>query len=101
VEGPARVAIEPSGDFRVLVASVIVEDAVDELAGRDRGLDGVEETDELLVPMALHAATEDRTLEDIEGGEQGRGAVPDIVVREGSGLAGLKRQAGLGPIAWI
>jgi hypothetical protein len=43
----------------VFVAAVIVEDDVDDLAGRDLGLDGVEEADELLVPVALHAAPDD------------------------------------------
>ena len=36
VEGPARVALEPGADLGVLVAGVVVEDHVDELAGRDR-----------------------------------------------------------------
>src|SRR5215469_9342933 len=34
-----------------------VDDGVHQLAGRNHRLDGVEETDELLMPMALHAAT--------------------------------------------
>jgi hypothetical protein len=31
---------------------------MDQLADRDRTLDGIEKTDELLVPVSLHAATE-------------------------------------------
>jgi hypothetical protein len=38
------------------VAAVIVEDDVDELAGRDLCLYRVEEANELLMPVALHAA---------------------------------------------
>ena len=33
VEDPAGVPVQPSGDFGVLVAAIVVEDAVDELAG--------------------------------------------------------------------
>jgi hypothetical protein len=65
----------------VLVASVVVEHHVDHLARRDRGLDGVEETDELTVAMALHAAAEHRAVQDVKGSKQRRGAVVGIVVR--------------------
>src|SRR5829696_6108380 len=75
VEGEARIAAEPGDHLRVLVGGVVVEDDVDELTGRHRRLEGVEETDELLVPMALHAAAEDRAVEHVEGGKQGGGAV--------------------------
>ena len=37
-------------------------------------LDRVEEAEELLVPVALHAAADHRAVEDIEGGEQGGAA---------------------------
>ena len=46
-------AVEPRADLRVLVRGVVVEDGVDRLAGRHRGLDGVEEADELLMAVAL------------------------------------------------
>ena len=50
---------EPLHDLRVLVGAVIVEDHVDDLTGRDIRLDSVEEADELLVAVALHAAVDD------------------------------------------
>src|SRR6188472_4629962 len=56
VEGEARVAGEPGNHLRLFVGGVVVEDDVDDLAGRDLCLDGVEEADEFLVPVALHAA---------------------------------------------
>ena len=62
VEGETRVAIEPGDHLGLLVGGVVVEDDMDQLAGRDRGFDGVEEADELLVPVALHAAAEERML---------------------------------------
>ena len=52
-------------------------DRMDQLAGRHLCLDGVEEADELLMAMALHVAADDVAFEDIEGGEQRRGAVAD------------------------
>src|SRR5271170_838512 len=47
VECPARMGGEPLMDFRVLVGGVVIEDGVDDLPGRDLGLDGVEKADEL------------------------------------------------------
>ena len=43
----------------MLVGGVVVEDHMAALAGRDIGLDGVEEADELLVAVALHAVPDD------------------------------------------
>ena len=50
-------------------------------------LDGVEEADELLMPVALHAAADDGAVEDVEGGEQRGRAVALVVVRHGAGAA--------------
>ena len=44
VEGPARMASEPSPDLRMLVGGVVVDDDMDDLAGGD-GFDGVEKAD--------------------------------------------------------
>src|SRR3954470_22529495 len=78
-----RVAGEPGHHLRPLVGGVVVEDDVDDLAGRDRRLDGVEEADELLVPVALHAAAEHGPVEHVEGGEQRRRAVALVVMGHG------------------
>ena len=80
VEGEALVAAEPGAHLGMLVGGVVVEDHMDALAGRDIGLDGVEEADELLVAVALHAAPDDLALEHVEGGEQGGRAMPLVVV---------------------
>ena len=98
VEGPARVAGEPRFDLGVFVGGVVVDDGMDQLAGRDRALDGVEEADELLVGVPLHAAAEHGAVEHVEGGEQGGRAVPLVVVGHRAALAGLDRQAGLGAV---
>src|SRR4051795_355087 len=55
VEGPARVPRQPGHDLGMRVGAVVVHDRVDELARGDRRLDGVEEAEELLVAVPLHA----------------------------------------------
>jgi len=71
---------------------------VDIRACRDLRVDGVEEADELLVPMALHVAADNGAIEDIEGGQQGGGAMASVVMGHGAGTARLHWQAGLGAI---
>ena len=41
MEGPARVAVEPGTDLRVLMDGIVVQDRVDDLARRNRRLDRV------------------------------------------------------------
>jgi len=98
VEGPARMAIKPGPHLVVLVGSVIVEDDVNELAGRDVALEGVEEADELLVPMALHVAGEHRAGQDIERRKQGGGSMALVVVGHSSTAPFLYRQPRLSPL---
>src|SRR5215208_2554307 len=98
VEGKAGVAGEPGNHLRLLVGGVVVEDDVDDLAGRDLCLDGVEEANELLVPVALHAAADDGAVEDVECGEQRGPSVALVVMRHGAGAALLQGQAGLGAV---
>ena len=53
MEDPARMIRQPFPDLGMLVGGVVVDDGVDDLAGRDGALDGVEETDEFLMAMLL------------------------------------------------
>src|SRR5262249_45424712 len=57
---------EPRLDLGMLVGGVVVDDHVDDLARRHFGLDGIEETDELLMAVALHTAADDLALEHVE-----------------------------------
>ncbi len=59
-------ALEPGPELGVLVAAVIVEDDVDDLAGRDLSLDRVQKTNEFLMPVTLHAAADDLAVEHVE-----------------------------------
>src|SRR5271165_257620 len=52
VEDEALVPAEPGAHLGMLVRGVIVEDDVNDLSDRDFGLDGIEEADELLMPVA-------------------------------------------------
>jgi hypothetical protein len=45
-------ADEPGQDLGVFVRLVVVENGVDDLSGWDLRLDGIEEADEFLMPMA-------------------------------------------------
>ena len=83
MERPSRMLCEPGQHLRKFVAAIIVEDAVDQLAGRHGPLDGCDEPEELLMSMARHAATDDPAFEHAERGEQGRRAVAFLIVREG------------------
>jgi hypothetical protein len=61
--------------LRMLVDGVIVEDYVHKLSGRHLGLTGIQEADELLVPMALHTSADDLAFEHVESSEQRRCAM--------------------------
>jgi hypothetical protein len=80
------------------MGGVVIKDGVDRFVGRHRALDGVEEVDEFLMGMALHATAEDDAIERVEGGKQGGRAVALVVMRHGPALAGLERQTRLGAI---
>jgi transposase len=82
----------------VLVGGVVVDDGVNRLTGRHRGLDLVEEADKLLMPVALHVAADHRAVQHVQRGEQGGGAVADVVVGHRPGSALLHRQAWLGAV---
>ena len=82
----------------MLVGGIVVEDGVDRLVGWRRAFDGIEEADEFLMGMALHAAAEDNAIEGVEGGEQGGGAVPLVIMGHGPAFAGLHGQTRLSTI---
>ena len=65
MEHKARMPTEPGPRLGMFVRAVIVEDHVNDLADRDLGLDGVQEPDELLVPVALHAASDHLAVEHV------------------------------------
>jgi len=71
---------------------------MDRLASRNLALDGVEEADDLLMPVALHIAADHGSVEHVHRREQGGRPVALVVVGHGSGAALLEGQAGLGSV---
>ena len=98
VEGEARVTPEPLDHLGMLVGGVVVQDYMDQLARRNLALDGVEEANELLVPMTLHAASDHAARRHVQGGKQRRRAVPDVVMRHRAAATALERQPRLSAI---
>ena len=98
VEGEARMSIEPTHDVGMLVRRVIVEDHVDDLSNRDIRFDRVQKANELLMPVALHAAPDDLAIENIKRCEEGRGAATLVIMGHRAGAAFLHRQSRLGAV---
>src|SRR5205823_6717777 len=82
----------------MLVSGVVVEHDVDRFVGRHLALDGIEKTNEFLMPVALHTAPDDLAFKDVEGGEQGGGAVALVIVCHRGAAPLFHRQPGLGAI---
>ena len=98
MERPARMTAQPGMHLGVLVGGVVVDDGVEALPAETCALDGIQEADELLMPMALHAAADDLALQHVERREQRGRAVALVVVRHGPGPALLHGQARLGAV---
>jgi hypothetical protein len=60
-------ALEPRQDLGMLVGGIVVDDDMDGLLLGQPGIDDVEEADELLVAMALHALADHLAFEHVEG----------------------------------
>ena len=56
---------QPLAHLWMLVGSVVVNDGVDFLPRRHLRLDGIEESDELLMAMMLHIASDDGAVENV------------------------------------
>jgi len=74
------------------MGGIVVDDEVQIARLRRGAVDVAQELQELLVAVALEAAADHLAGGDVEGGKQGRGAVPLVVVGHGAGAALLKRQ---------
>jgi len=88
----------PGDHLGVFVGGVVVEDDVHGLGGRDGFLHGIEEADELLMAVALHASPHNLAVQHVEGSEQRGRAVALVIMRHRAGAAALHRQARLGAV---
>lgn len=93
--GPSRMVGQPPQDIGMLVRGVVVSDGMNDLAGWNGSLHGVEETDKFLMPMLFHAASNYGSVEDVERGEKRSHAVAFVIMRHCPALAGLERQSRL------
>jgi hypothetical protein len=98
VEGEARMPPQPFDDFGMFMGGVVIQDHMDQSADRNLGLDLVEEANELLVPVALHALPDDRAIEHVERRKKRGRSVALIVMCHGPGASLIDRQARLGAI---
>src|SRR5262245_46858536 len=98
MESPARMLSEPRENGGMFVGGVIVDDRVDRLAAGDTRLKGVEEADEVLMPVVPHALADDLDLKHIERCEQRSGAMTPVIMRHGTGAPRFEGQAWLGAV---
>ncbi len=80
----------------MFVSSIVIDHQMGVEVRRDIRLDELEEAQELLVPVAGTALGENLTIRDVEGGEQGRGAMSDVIVCDAFEIPKTERQHGLG-----
>ncbi len=92
MERPAGMAVEPGAHLLVLVGRVIVEDDVDDFAGWNVTLKGVEEANKLLMPVTLHVLAEDFADQDVERGEERGRAIALVIMGHRGATAPLQRQ---------
>ena len=98
MEMEALMPRQPGADFGMLVGGVIVNDQMHVLLSRGLAVDRIEKADELLMPVTAHALADDLAVEDVEGGEQGRGAVAFVIMGHRAATAALHRQSRLGAV---
>ena len=98
MEDPTGMSLEPGHDLGMFMRAIVVEDDMDHLACRHLTFDGVEEADELLMPVLLHTPADHRAVENVESSEQRGGAVAFVIVGHRLAFAGLERQAWLGAV---
>ena len=79
---------EPLDDLGRLARGIVIEHDMNHLSRRDLAFYGVKETDELLMPVALHASAEHSAVENVEGSEQRRCAMAFVVMGHGATLSG-------------
>ena len=91
VAHPAGMAGESLDGLGRLVPGIVIEHDTNHLSGRDLAFYGVKETDEPLMPVALHASAEHGAVENVEDSEQRRCSMVFVVMGHGATFSGLER----------
>ena len=89
---------QPGFHARVFVGCVVVDDEMQVELRRGLGVDLAKEPDELLMPVAWHAVTDDFAVKHAQGSKQRGRAVALVVVRHRAAAPLLDWQARLGAI---
>ncbi len=89
------VACQPPLDRGVFMRGVIVSDQMHRLALGDLAINQTQEAQPFLMPMARQARGDDRALRDMQGGKEGGGAMPLVIVRHRAAAPRLQGQARL------
>ena len=95
VQLEARVGEEPLADRFMFVGGIVVKDDVQGEMGREGAMDAAQELKKFLMPMTAVALSDDLAGEHVQGGKQGGGAVPLVVMGHGAAAARLHGQARL------
>ena len=98
MECPSRMVGEPRQDIGMFVGRVVVGDGVNDFSSWYGALNGVQESNELLMPMLFHTPPDDGSVEDVERREQCGHAVAFVIVGHGSAFSGFQWQSRLGAI---
>ena len=98
VQVEARMRVEPAFYGRGLMGCIVVDDQMQVEIGRGLMIDQFEKAQELSMPMARQASSNDCAIQHIQRREQGGGAVSLVVVGHGAGAPLLHGQAGLGAV---
>src|SRR3979490_1133839 len=94
----ARMPLWPALYRGSLVGGIIVDDEMQVEIGQRAFIDGLEEAEELAMPVARHAFADEGAIEHVESREQGCGAVALVVMRHRPATALLHRQPRLGAV---
>lgn len=94
----ARMSLDPGFHAGMFMRAIIIHDQMEIEFGGSCGVDFLQESDELLMPMARHAVSDHFAVEHAEGGKQRGRPMTDVVMGHGSGAAFLQGQTGLGSI---
>jgi len=93
-----RMTPKPVFHTRMFVGSIMVHDQLQVQPSRGLSIDFLQETDELMVPMAGHTIADDLAIQHAEGSKQCGGTTAFAIVRLNPTVALLHRQSWLGSV---
>jgi len=98
VQMKTRMPIQPGFHAGMFVRAIIIHDQMEIEFGRSFIVDFLQESQELLVPMAGHAVPDHLAVEHAQGGKQSGRPMAGVIMRHCSTAAFLQGQTGLGSV---